>query len=140
MAEMFAQRARALVGCRFRPQGRDPDTGLDCVGVILECFGLPADCVRRDYRMRGPHRDRIEGALPQFFRKVSRVKSGTGDVLVLGVADEQVHLAVRTGAGFVHADARLGKVVETPGDPPWAVLSAWRRRVRQVRKGPQWQR
>jgi hypothetical protein len=52
----FAERARAHVGTRFRPQGRDPRFGLDCVGLILCTFGLPADAVRKDYRLRGEHR------------------------------------------------------------------------------------
>jgi hypothetical protein len=135
---MYAEAARALVGCRFRPQGRDARLGLDCVGVIVTCFGLPADCVRRDYRMRGLHRAETEGGLKRFFREVARTQARPGDVLLLRVADDQLHLAVRTGRGFVHADARLGKVVETPGCLVWPVVSAWRRRTRQISKEASW--
>ena len=38
----------------------------------------------------------------------------------------QLHLMIGTGAGFVHAHAGLGRVVETPGLSPWPVLGWWR--------------
>jgi cell wall-associated NlpC family hydrolase len=127
---VHVERARTLVGCRFRPQGRDAATGLDCVGVIVVAFGLPVDAVRRDYRIRGLHRREIEAGLAACFRKVSRTQARPGDVLLLALANDQTHLAILTGGGFVHADAGLRQVVETPGVPPWPIVGAWRRRVR----------
>jgi hypothetical protein len=44
------------------------------------------------------------------------------------VAADQMHLGVLTANGFVHADARLRKVVETPGEPGWPVIGIYRRR------------
>ncbi|PTW48809.1 hypothetical protein C8J25_101308 [Sphingomonas faeni] len=38
----------------------------------------------------------------------------------------QVHLGIRTAAGFVHADASLRRVVERPGMPPWPLIGVWR--------------
>lgn len=122
----FAARARALVGTRFRPQGHDPDTGLDCVGLVAATFGLRGN--RRDYRLRGDHRGELEAGLRRHFRKVSFVRCVAGDVILMRVSDDQLHLAVRSAGGFVHADARIGRVVETPGDPPWAVLGVFRRK------------
>ena len=139
MTAVYAERARALAGCRFRPQGRDPRAGLDCVGVIVATFGLPAGEVRRNYRIRGPHKREIESGLKGDFRKVARSDARPGDVLVIAIADDQLHLAVRTERGFVHADARLRKVVETPGMPPWPIVGVWRRRSRQSSRGPSWQ-
>jgi cell wall-associated NlpC family hydrolase len=130
MDNEHVERARALVGCRFRPQGRDTATGLDCVGVIVTAFGLPVDAVRRDYRIRGLHRREIEAGLATWFRKVARTRVRPGDVLLMAVAPDQIHLAIRTGRGFVHADAGMRKVVETPGTPPWPIVGVWRRRVR----------
>jgi hypothetical protein len=127
---VHVERARALVGVRFRPQGRDAATGLDCVGVIVAGFALPNESVRKDYRIRGPHRSVIEQGLAQYFRRVARTRAREGDVLLLAVARDQFHLAIRTRRGFVHADAGLGKVVETPGAPPWPIAGVWRRRVR----------
>jgi hypothetical protein len=130
MAKIHAERARALVGVPFRPQGRDACLGLDCAGLALAAFGLPPDLARRDYRLRGNHRSEIETALRRHFRKISRPQGRAGDLLLLTVGHEQFHLAVLTTAGFVHADARLGRVVETPGRPHWKVSAAYRRRVR----------
>ena len=72
MAEIHATRALALVGVPFRPQGRSAADGLDCAGLALAAFELPADLVRNDYRLRGRHRARLgcvegdvlEGILP----------------------------------------------------------------------------
>lgn len=53
-----------------------------------------------------------------------------GDVLVLRPGPAQVHLGLWTGESLIHADAGLGRIVETPGIPCWPVLSAWLRRGR----------
>src|SRR6476661_2811160 len=66
----FAERARALIGTAFRPQGRET-YGLDCVGLILRTFDLPADSVRRDYCLKGDHRDEVFSELKRLFRKVT---------------------------------------------------------------------
>lgn len=133
MAEVYSDRARALVGTRFRPQGRMPEHGLDCVGLILCAFDLPLDMARSDYRLRGLYRAEIEQGLRQNFRRIPKRWQRTGDVMLLGVAPDQLHLAIASGAGFVHADAKLGRVVETPGAPPWAVLGVFRRRCGKAR-------
>ncbi len=121
----FARRARALVGTPFRPQGRG-EQGLDCVGLVLATFAIPGDEVRRDYRLRGNYLSELRRELERYFRKV-RVPL-PGDVLLMLVADDQLHLGVRTADGFVHAHAGLGRVVETPGEPPWPVEATYRKR------------
>lgn len=127
MKNDYAERARALVGTRFRAQGRD-ETGLDCIGVVLSTFDLPATAGRNDYRLRGDHRHEVRQALDYHFRQVARKQARPGDVLLLSAGSGQVHLAVRTAAGFVHAHAGLRRVVETPGIPEWPVLAAYRKR------------
>src|SRR6476619_1873795 len=109
----YVERARALVGTRFRPQGRS-ETELDCVGVILSTFENATNEVRRDYRLRGDHQAEIEKGLNDQFRAVPKKQLRPGDVMLLEVAKEQLHLAVRTDLGFVHAHAGIGRVVETP--------------------------
>lgn len=130
-----AGRARALVGARFRPQGRAPATGLDCVGLVLCVFGLPENQVRRDYRLRGDHRRELLQELGLMFRRIPVRQRRPGDVLLFQVARDQFHLAVGTDEGFVHADAHRGKVVETPGVAPWPLIAAFRRRSRRQGKG-----
>jgi hypothetical protein len=127
MALHYAERARALVGTRFRPQGRGDD-GLDCVGLVLATFGLSADLVRRDYRLRGNHEAEARASLEGCFRRISKLAAG--DVMLMRVAADQLHLGVRTKAGFVHAHAAIGRVVETPGMPDWPLLGIYRIRSR----------
>ena len=133
MHEAYAERARALLGTRFRAQGRDPATGLDCAGLPIIVFGLPSGNFRSDYRLRGDHRSELERALAPHFRQIARAKSRPGDVLLLAVAGDQLHLAIKTRAGFVHADAKHGKVVETPGEPRWQTVAVYRRRARSLK-------
>ncbi len=121
----FARRARALVGTPFRPQGRG-EQGLDCVGLVLAPFAISGDEVRRDYRLRGNYLSELERGLERYFRKVRAALPG--DVLLMLLADDQLHLGVRTADGFVHAHAGLGRVVETPGEPPWPVEATYRKR------------
>ena len=124
----YAERARALVGTRFRPQGRS-GLGLDCVGLILETFAIPVTEVRRNYGLRGDQRIEIQQELRRYFTLLRNKDARAGDVMLLQAGVEQFHLAVRTMAGFVHAHAGIGRVVETPGEPQWPLLAAYRRRV-----------
>jgi murein DD-endopeptidase / murein LD-carboxypeptidase len=132
MAEIQVGRAQALVGTRFRPQGRSPQHGLDCVGLLLCAFDLPREVARSDYRLRGKHRTEIEQGLRASFRRIPTKWRRAGDVLLLGVAQDQLHLAIASEDGFVHADARLGRVVETPGPPHWPILGVYRRRKARI--------
>jgi hypothetical protein len=125
LKEDVVARARSLVGCRFRPQGRDPELGLDCVGVVCAAFEIPADSIPRDYRLRGGAVGRIEFELKRFFSTVAT--AAAGDVMLFEVAVNQLHLGILTERGFIHADAGLKAVVETPGMPSWQILSAFRR-------------
>lgn len=130
----IVRRARSLVGSRFRPQGRDPETGLDCLGVILCAFSIPAGEVRSDYRLRGAHRGEIEAGLLCRFRRVSSGERRAGDVLLCPLSDNQLHLAIDCAGSFVHADARLRRVVETPGSPEWPISGIFRLRTRQPKR------
>ncbi|HEX5257575.1 MAG TPA: NlpC/P60 family protein [Sphingomicrobium sp.] len=123
----YAERARALVGTRFRPQGRHAQ-GLDCVGVAVATYRVPAEKVRRDYRLRGDHEAEIRAALNEKFRRIPATQLRAGDLMLMRVSNDQLHLGIRTEAGFVHAHARLCRVVETPGMPEWPLVGAYRRR------------
>lgn len=119
-----AAAARGLVDVRFRAQGRDPALGLDCVGVAVVALreaGMSV-AVRDDYPLRSAcwsARDEPGG--------LARCDGmAAGDVLLLRVDRTQLHVAVRTGRGIVHADAGLRRVVERPGVPDWPVIAAWR--------------
>ena len=123
----YAARARALVGTRFRPQGRS-EGGLDCVGVVLATFGLAADAVRSNYRLSGDHQLEIRQQLGRYFRQVRKSELRPGDVMLLSITRQQMHLAVKTAGGFVHAHAGIGRVAETPGYPEWPLVCVYRKR------------
>jgi len=125
----YAARARSLVGCRFRPQGRTPKYGLDCLGLAAIAYEIPGEQVPADYRLHGPNLPILLDGLKQYFRTVAASRATSGDLLLFDAGRNQVHLAVKTDVGFVHADTRLG-VVETPGDSPWPILRTLRRRAR----------
>src|SRR5690348_10789303 len=119
-------RARSLIGCRFRPQGREPEHGLDCVGLVCAAFQIPNELVPRDYRLRRDESGRLEAELAPFCDTVA--DASAGDVLIMRAAPDQLHLGIMTERGFIHADAGLRRVVETPGMPVWPILSAHRRK------------
>jgi hypothetical protein len=123
----YVERARGLVGTRFRPQGRGAG-GLDCVGLVLATFALAGDAVRRNYSLKGDHEAELRHGLIVHFREIGVDKLREGDVMLMSVATDQLHLGVRTRAGFVHAHAGIGRVVETPGFPEWPLLAAYRKR------------
>lgn len=125
--EDVAARARSLVGARFRPQGRDPAIGLDCVGAAVAAAGVEAARVRRDYAMRGHALAEIEHDLCDLgWRPVAGGAAEPGDVIVCAAGPAQFHILVSTGDAFVHADARLRMVVERPLPAPWPVVGVWR--------------
>lgn len=123
----YSERARALVGTRFRLQGRGTE-GLDCVGLAVAAFQMEAHSVPRNYRARGDHEAAVRAFLCADFRRVPASQLRRGDLMLMRVAADQVHLGIRTDAGFVHADAGLKRVVEAPGMPAWPISAVYRKR------------
>ena len=127
--QALAEAALALVGTRFRLHGRDPATGLDCIGLLeaaLAQIGRPVQ-LPQGYRLRLANLDRWlpEPATLGFVACEGPPQSG--DVLLLAPAPSQYHLAIALGANhFVHAHAGLRRVVSEPGCPAGAVLHHWR--------------
>jgi cell wall-associated NlpC family hydrolase len=120
-------RARALIGVRFRLQGRDPKLGLDCIGVVMMATGIPARRVRRNYGLYASKPNELNAQFEEAgFVRIAPASAGEGDVLVVRPGPMGLHVVILTGTGYLHADARLRKVVERPGQVPWPTLSAWR--------------
>lgn len=119
--------AQGLVGARFRRGGRDPEFGLDCVGVAL--FALrgagasidePAPYATRGGDARGWSRRLAEAGLRR-----CRVRVHTGDIVLIDCGEDQFHIAVAGPASSVHAHAGLRRVVEVPGLPDGVVHGRW---------------
>jgi len=127
--EKLAKAARALVGARFRLHGRDPETGLDCIGVLATALAsigrMPTLPVA--YTLR-------TCALPDLatFASACGLTPATGslaagDVLLVQVCACQFHLLIAVSRqSFVHAHAGLRRVVEERRIAPWPVAGHWR--------------
>ena len=115
--------ARAALGARFRLHGRDPATGLDCVG--LAAFAFRAE-VPRDYALRSGDAERVRAEVSAL-GLVPAGEPRAGDLLLLRTGPGQLHLAIDSKAGIIHADAMLRRVVERPGAIPWPVIGRWRK-------------
>ena len=116
-------RARALVGTRFRLHGRGAD-GVDCVGLAAAAFAIEG--VPSGYPLRGGRAGDVAALVTAWLTPAGGARSA-GDLLLMATGPGQLHLGVWTGAGLVHADLGLGRVVERPGAPAWPVLASWRR-------------
>jgi cell wall-associated NlpC family hydrolase len=119
--------ARALVGTRFRPHGRDPALGLDCVGLAALAFraGGFEGAIPSGYALRGGHPERVAARIDATsLRRCDDRRPG--DLLLCASGPGQLHLAIASADGVIHADATLRRVVERPGALPWPVLGRWR--------------
>ncbi|MFM9934753.1 MAG: peptidoglycan endopeptidase [Novosphingobium sp.] len=127
MNPSLAAAAATLVGTAFRLHGRDPETGLDCIGLVTEalhrCGAVPV--APAGYRRRAMT---VDAMLPfaeaNGFEAVVRLEQG--DVVLAMVNPVQPHLLVTAEGGFIHAHSGLGRVTFLPGDLPWPVAGAWR--------------
>lgn len=128
MSEALAAAAERFVGVPFRLHGRDPERGLDCIGlalVALEAIGRRARVPAYRLRMR-----EIDGLVAAASGAGLVEASGPvkpGDVLLVRPGPAQHHLAIAaSGGGLVHAHAGLRRVVLTPAPLPWAEERRWR--------------
>ncbi len=125
----LARAAAALIGCPFRLHGRDPATGLDCVGLVVAALGAiggqpsaPTGYALRNLAVEHwLHHAAGSGLIP------SSGPVRAGDVLLIALGACQHHLVIAVGDGMViHAHAGLRRVVCQPHDLAWQVCAQWR--------------
>ena len=127
----FAASAEALSGTPFRLHGRDPATGLDCVGLVvaaLERCGRQA-IAPEGYALRALSVAPLLGFAERngFCPHDPRTPTQAGDLVLLRLSAIQAHLAIILDTGrFVHAHAGLGKVVIETGLLPGETIARWR--------------
>jgi cell wall-associated NlpC family hydrolase len=125
----LARAARALIDVPYRCNGRDPATGLDCLGVVaaaLAAIGraasLPPRSTLRRRNLpeigaiaRAAGLDDADGAVEP------------GDILLVRCSPVQWHALVAVATErFVHAHAGLRRVVLSPADRTWTHAGHWR--------------
>ncbi len=118
-------RARALLGTPFRLHGRDPANGLDCVGLVARACDIRAQ-VPTGYALRNSSTERWITIMDQFAHRRAGLNMEPGDIVMVQAGVAQLHVGIWTGCGFIHADAGLRRVVETPGPLCWPVIATWR--------------
>lgn len=119
--------ARGAVGARFRLHGRAVESGLDCAGLAALAMraGGAEGVLPRGYALRSGDVAQVRAAIAAWGLRA--VEDGQpGDLLLLAAGPGQLHLAIDSGSGILHADAMLRRVVERPGAPPWPVIGRWR--------------
>ncbi len=129
MSAALAAAAAALVGTPWRLHGRDPTTGLDCIGLLgaaLAAVGRPV-VLPTGYPLR---LRALDGWLPDP-GKLGFVPAlgpdAAGDVVLLRLGPAQVHLAMAAPqGGWIHAHAGLRKVVCQDALPRGQILGRWR--------------
>lgn len=118
-----------LIGSRFRLQGREPATGLDCIGVLaaaLRAIGRPTE-LPRTYHLKTLLPVGIGAIAGACGLQAAVGEIHPGDVLLVRISACQLHLLLALGpSAFVHAHAGLRRVVRHDGELGWPVIARWR--------------
>jgi murein DD-endopeptidase / murein LD-carboxypeptidase len=117
------ERARALLGTRFRLHGRDVASGLDCVGLIATVY-MKCGEVSTGYSLRGGSDAQWISILDDFAKRRCGAAQ-PADIILCLAGPGQYHLGLWTGDSLIHADAGVGRVVETPGTVRWPIIAMW---------------
>jgi cell wall-associated NlpC family hydrolase len=116
--------ARACLSTPFHHQGRTPDVGLDCIGLIIVALRAVNISVRdrTDYGRR-PDGKSLVAALEAHGAKPTNTIQ-RGDILLFRYDRQPQHVALATGIdSMIHSFAPAGEVVETQ------VGDYWKRRL-----------
>jgi len=126
----LAEEAEKLLGRPFRLHGRDPRTGLDCIGLLaaaLAATGREVD-FPTGYRIRTCHFEGLPAlAATHGFRRVND-NAAAGDVLLTRPGPGQLHLVIAATRPrhFIEAHAGIGRVILRPSSSGDRVLQHWR--------------
>lgn len=128
--DSLALAALRLVGTPFRLHGRAPESGLDCIGVIVAALRADGrECeLPTGYRLRtGEWPSADDWAQRHGFAPMSGPFLA-GDVLMTKPGPAQLHLAIVSPdpAHVVEAHASLRKVVLGPLPPLHTITRHWR--------------
>ena len=126
----LAEAAERFVGAAFRLHGRDPVTGIDCVGLVLLAMAEIGRPVRLplSYALRNLEPEQfLQLPATAGFVEPEEAELKDGDVVAFAPGPAQLHLAIiAPGGGIIHAHAGLRRVVRTPFPLPWTIIRHWR--------------
>jgi hypothetical protein len=120
--------ARLFMGVKFRHQGRNPQVGIDCIGLLVMAAtvcGLPQ--VESDYTGYG--RDPFDGELEArmadlFGPMLPTSEMQGGDIAVIRFARVIRHVGIigehPHGLSLIHTNMAVGRVTEARIDDKWA--------------------
>ena len=116
--------ARSQIGRPFKHQGRRPDTGFDCIGLVLYAYSSSGherilDHDRRGYG-RQPAGDTLRSAIEAVFDRTDMPLPG--DIAMFSFAKSAQHVGIVTDVGLCHAHNPVGGnhvVVEHALDDRW---------------------
>ena len=130
--EKIVEVARGLIDTRWRHQGRDPEKGLDCVGLVI-WVGWELGLVPRDFDFGGYRRQPDGKALARALGQQAVEKSWTdrepGDIVLLRDISTVW-------------PCHMGLLATRPGSQYPTLIHSWakiRRRVVEVRFDEEWQ-
>ena len=132
LAERFACEAEQLSGVPFRLHGRDPATGLDCIGVAACALDRAGgrSFAPSVYTLRNLGIDRFLGAVTRSGFEGAAGVFLRGDLVMVSPGPAQHHLLVALGKDrFVNAHAGLRQVVVQRRNDAWPTLYHWRLRA-----------
>lgn len=113
--------ARAYLGALFLHQGRNPATGIDCIGLIVlagrDCGHAFPEFDRADYG-RDPMNGVLEANLSAAFgAPLPRSAMRPGDIVSMRELGAVRHVAVvgehPDGLSLIHTNSRVGRVTES---------------------------
>ena len=127
--QRFADAAEALIGSPYRLYGRNPSTGLDCVGFVLSALAVSGrtTCELPSYGLRN-----IGIARHLMFAEKNGFSPATGacsrgDLVLVEPGPGQHHLLVALGRNrFAHAHAGARKALCQTGLASWSLTAHWR--------------
>lgn len=129
--EDIVKEALQLIGAEWVHQGRNPGTGIDCIGVIVyvcERIGYPFED-RTDYSTE-PIGELLVDEIRERFDEINIADAKEGDVLVLRTAGQRLptHIAILVRG---EAEYMLIHSIQIAGDRK-TVIEPYRRWVRLV--------
>ncbi len=128
-ALLLAEAAASFVGAPFRLHGRDPASGIDCIG-LLGCSLRKAGVNHQlpiGYKLRNESADPwlVCASLSGLSEICDTIKAG--DVLLVSPSPGQFHIMIAEhSASFIHAHIGFQRVIREPAPASISLIKHWR--------------